>query len=542
MRVTRREFSRYSSLLVSGSLISSPWKALASDVSAEPIVETSYGKVRGYVKDGVYVFKGIPYAASTAGENRFMPPQPVEPWAGVRDCLQWGPLAPQGSSQLNPQQGLGNQDFALIFGAEPDAPSVQSEDCLTVNVFTSSLRSFRGKPVMVWIHGGGFGIGSGSGARANGANLASRQDVVTVSINHRLGVLGYAHLGALDPDFVHSGNVGQLDLIAALSWIQDNIAAFGGDPRRIMVHGESGGGGKIGTLLGMPAAQGLFERAILQSGTANRLPGVDQATKQAELLLMDLGVESVRALQALPFEQLVASASKLEAQAGAGPRAGWVPTQGTVDLPRAPIEAVAAGSAPIPLIIGGTESEMSLMLAGAGTDPHSLTEEQLQQRVTATYAQQAPAILEGYRANHPDLSPGDLLVRILTDDMRMGGIELAEAHIRSGVGATYMYLFTWQSPLLPNLGAAHGTDGTFYFDNTESVGIAQGNPEAQALAASASAAWANFARRGRPAAEGLPRWPRYSLEQRETMILSGEPHVENDPLGADREVRAKLSS
>ena len=540
MRVTRREFSRYSSLLVSGSLIASPWKVLASDIGTEPIVETSSGRVRGYVQDGVYVFKGIPYAASTAGENRFMPAQPVEPWAGVRDCLEWGPLAPQGSSQLNPRQGLGNEDFALIFGSEPDAPSLQSEDCLTVNVFTPSIRGFRARPVMVWIHGGGFGIGSGSGARANGINLANRQDVVTVSINHRLGVLGYAHFAELDPDFAHSGNLGQLDLIAALEWIQDNIAVFGGDPRRIMVHGESGGGGKIGTLLGMPAAQGLFSRAILQSGTANRLPNVDQATKQAEQLLMDLGVDSARALQALPFEQLIASASKLEAQAGAGPRAGWVPTQGTIDLPRAPIEAVAAGAAPIPLVIGGTQSEMALMLAGAGTNPQTLTEEQLQQRVQATYAEQAGAILEGYRGNHPDLSPGDLLVRILTDDMRMGGIELAEAHVRSGRGATYMYLFTWQSPLLPNLGAAHGIDGTFYFDNTETVGIAKGDPDAQALAARASAAWANFARRGRPVAEGLPRWTTYSLEQRETMILSADPHMENDPLGADREVRMKL--
>ena len=167
-----------------------------------------------------------------------MPAQPVEPWAGVRDCLEWGPLAPQGSSQLNPQQGLGNETFALIFGSEPDAPSLQSEDCLTVNVFTPSIGGFRARPVMVWIHGGGFGIGSGSGARANGTNLANRQDVVTVSINHRLGVLGYAHFAELDPDFEHSGNLGQLDLIAALEWIQDNIAAFGGDPRRIMVHEE----------------------------------------------------------------------------------------------------------------------------------------------------------------------------------------------------------------------------------------------------------------------------------------------------------------
>jgi para-nitrobenzyl esterase len=459
----------------------------------------------------------------------------------VRDCLAWGPLAPQGASQVDPSAGLG-ADFQLFFGAEPDAPSAMSEDCLTLNVFTPAIDDHRRRPVLVWIHGGGFSIGTGSGARANGSHLAERQDVVTVSINHRLGVFGYCHLGMLDSDFSHSGNAGQLDLIAALEWIRQNIAAFGGDPRRVMVHGESGGGGKIGTLLGMPKAQSLFARAILQSGSANKLPTVEQATVGVELLLKELGIASndVRKLQDVPVEQLIAAGSKIENAQQGGPRTGWVPTQGTRDVPRAPLETVASGSARIPLVIGNTHDEMALMLAGAGTDPSTITSEQLTARAQAMYGDNAAELLDGYRTNHPDLNPGDLLVRMMTDDMRVESIRLAEAQTRAGHSA-YMYLFTWESPVLPQLKAAHGIDGTFYFDNTESVAIAQGNPEAQALATAASSAWANFARSGTPEADGLPEWPKYSLGGRETMILSASPHIENDPLGDDRKLRERLT-
>ena len=517
--------------------------ALAT-AAVEPVVETTSGKIRGAVKDGIYSFKGVPYGASTAGVNRFMPPQKPTPWSGVRDCLEWGPLAPQPTqSGLNPSSGMG-KDFATYFGTQPDAPSKQSEDCLMLNIFTAGLKDGRKRPVMVWIHGGGFGIGGGAGARANGTNLAKRQDVVAISLHHRLGVLGYCHLGDLDPAFAHSANVGQLDLIAALQWVRDNVEAFGGDPNRVMVHGESGGGGKIGTLLGMPKAKGLFQRAVLQSGTANRMPTKEQATARAELLLKELQLtkDKVKQIQQLPVEQIIAAAQKVEASSPPGPRSGFVPTQGTDDLPEAPIDAVAKGSAKIPIMIGCTKHEMALMLMGQGIDPRTITAEQLQARVKGMFGDKATALLDGYRANHPDYSPGDLLVRIMSDGaMRMGAIDLAEAHVKAGGAPTYMYLFTWESPVLPYLKAAHGIDGTFYFDNAETVGIAAGNPEAQALAKKASTAWANFARNGKPTAPGLPAWPEYSIDKRETMILSADPHIESDPLKEDRLLQKRLA-
>jgi para-nitrobenzyl esterase len=310
-----------------------------------------------------------------------------------------------------------------------------------------------------------------------------------------------------------------------------------------MVHGESGGGAKITTLLGMPKASGLFERAILQSGTANRLPDHAQASQLAEKLLNELQVpkDQLRQLQQLPVERLIAAASKLE-MASPGAR-GFSPTSGTVDLPTNPIDAVAGGSAAkIPLIIGCTKHEAALFLAGSGTDPRTINEDLLNTRVRALFGDKASDILAGYRADHPGYSAADLLIRIMTDrTMRSGAIELAQTHAKAGGAPTYMYMFTWESPLLPYMRAGHGIDGTFYFDNTESVDIAKGNLEAKALASAVSSAWATFARTGKPAAPGLPQWPQYSLPKRDTMIFAIKSYVESDPMKADRELFQRLA-
>ena len=540
MKLTRREFTSNAAILLAGAAHLTP--ALA-EAKREPIVETTNGKVRGFLKDGVYAFKGIPYGASTAGANRFMPPQKPGSWSGVRDCVEWGPMAPQSGASPEAGAGQSQSDFRLYFGLNPDMPATRSEDCLSLNVFTHGLGDDRKRPVMVWIHGGGFSAGSGAGARTNGTHLAQRQDVVSVSMNHRLGVLGYCHLGEFDPAFAQSGNVGQLDLIAALEWVRDNIEKFGGDPKRIMVHGESGGGAKIGTLLAMPRAKGLFHQAVLQSGTANRLPAREAAAQWSEGLLKELNIarNQLKQLQQVPVEQLLAAASKMARGGPQGPGRGFVPTVGTTELPISPFDAVAGGSARIPVIIGCTKHEAGLGMLTSGTDPRTITEEQLKTRISATSGAKAAQLLEGYRKNHPDYSPGDLLLRIMSDGARMNAIDLAEAHIKAGGAPTYMYLFAWESPVLPQVRAGHSIDCTFYFDNTDTVEIAKGNAEATALAAGASAAWAAFARTGKPSSPKLPAWPAYTLEKRETMILAGKSQIESDPMREDRLLRKSLA-
>src|SRR3954453_13177673 len=298
---TRRTFAKQAGLLLAGAQFA-PWVNVLGAADLEnAIAETSNGKVRGIVVDGTRVFKGIPYGASTGGKNRFMPPVKAAAWTGTRDALAFGPTAPQA------------RDNSGTTAA--GSPAQQSEDCLVLNVFTPGSNGGQKRPVMVWLHGGGFSSGSGSGRLLDGTSLAHAHDVVVVTLNHRLNVFGYTDVGgAMGSDFALSGCAGMLDLVAALQWVRDNIAAFGGDPKVVTIFGQSGGGRKVATLMAMPDAKGLFHRAVIESGAVLRLTTRDDAVRYTDLLLAEIGVKpgQVRELQSVPMERLVAADAEVQ--------------------------------------------------------------------------------------------------------------------------------------------------------------------------------------------------------------------------------------
>jgi len=494
---------------------------------SDVIVDTTAGKVRGIRERNILVFKGIPYGAPTSGNRRFLPPVPPEPWTGVRDALEFGPSCPQPRrSTENPILG----DAQVL---------VQGEDCLVFNLWTRAIGDDKKRPVMVWLHGGGFAAGSGSSAIYNGTNLAKRGDVVVLTINHRLNVFGFLHLADIAGEkYAGSGMAGMLDIVLALQWVRDNIETFGGDPNNVTIFGESGGGRKISLLLTMPSAKGLFHKGIIQSSPALRGMTSTTATEVAERLLEKLEIKKneIEKLQNLPSHQLLEAVMSMPLRTqvrpevvAAGSLMSFTPVVDGHYLPANPfIPQASPYLYDVPIIIGSNRDEIALMVAG---DPRRrrLTKEELIERLTARLGDKHESILNVYRKSRPNATPWDLFIGILSEDRRLGCIRLVESKMAAGKAPVFMYLFTWESDYKGYLfKACHALEIPFVFDTTESMPLTGERHDKPQLVDSITGAWIAFAHTNNPSHRGIPRWEPYTLEKRPTMILDVPCRLEYD--------------
>jgi para-nitrobenzyl esterase len=500
-------------------------------------VETTSGKVKGIVRNGVNIFKGVPYGGPVSGEARFMAPQKPAPWTGVREAFEYGPTAIQDENSIALAPEL-----ASLLDIGDTIP--KGENCLVLNIWTPAVNNGGKRPVMFWCHGGAFIVGSGSSAWNEGSNLCLKGGAVVVTINHRLGAFGYLYLEELGGErFAASGNAGMLDIIAALEWVRDNIANFGGDPGDVTIFGESGGGAKVSVLMAMPAARGLFHKAIIQSGPAVEMMSRADATATARQVLSELGLEGGQHVEIsrIPAPRLVAAQmavlKKISLMSFANRRrVGFNPVIDGSNLPTGPFEPAApAVSSHVPLMIGTNKDEMTLFLAFAPWAA-ALDDASLYERVRMMVGERGDSILERYRRARPQDSARDLLMAIATDAaMRMPSLKMADRKAALQSAPVFVYLFTWETPVLGGrLKSPHAVEIPFVFDTLEGATLTGDSPARFALADKMSRTWLAFARSGDPNNAAIPQWPLYSSARRATMIFDNECCVINDPYRAER--------
>ena len=506
------------------------------------VANTQYGKVRGFISGGVLTFKGIPYGQDTAGENRWLPAKAPTPWKDEYPALIYGANCPQ---NLHPWTAI-EQTFLQDWD-----DGYQNEDMLKLNVWTPSLTGKR--PVLVYFHGGGFSFGSSYELPAQeGAQMARHHDVVSVTVNHRLNILGFFDVSEIGGSaYEDSVNVGMTDLVASLKWVQENIANFGGDPDRVMIYGQSGGGSKVTTLMGMPSAAGLFQRASVQSGGGGNIPTKEQQREVGRQMMKDLGLapNDLASLQKMEWSKLVAAGnaaiSKINPPmrgalgpfAPGPPRVGWAPTlDGKIINVRSFFDVAPEVSKNVPMLLGSVSEE--------GNQMHNRpTEEEWHANLVKAYGEdKATALVTTLKKAHPEKSirtlsymcSGAFGLNSLT--MRNNIVKMARLkHEQKGAPA-YAYYFTWQSPMLEDAGAWHTAELQFCFDNTKRCEQGTGDtPEAQALAKKMGTAWANFAGTGNPSQPGL-EWAPTDPDSNKTMILDNHCRMENDPESESRKI------
>jgi len=501
--------------------------------TAAAMASTQFGPVRGALESGIDVFRGIPYGAATDGPNRFRPPVPPRPWTKVRDATAFGDRCPQ----LTLPGGSAFSSWS--------EPTHASEDCLNLNVWTPGLRDGRRRPVMVWLHGGGYALSSGASSVFDGTRLARRGDVVVVTLNHRLNLFGYLYLAKFaGSDYPDSGNVGQLDIVAALRWVRDNIAEFGGDPNAVMIFGESGGGGKVGTLMAMPAAKGLFQRAAMESGFAVTAISADAATKTAESLLAALHLrrQDIRRLASLPTAKLLAALDQLTH----GSPFGFGPVVDGRSLPRDPFSPDAPEvSADVPLIVGSNGTETTILFPPAGAFDLDWDGLEKQLQASGIPAAAVGSLVAGFRTLKPDATPSDLYFTITTErGMGANAMAVAERKAALGRAPAYLYRLEWRTPVEGGrLRAPHGLDVPMVFDNvakSESL-VGPDLSRVQQIADAMSDAWIAFARSGTPSSPGLASWPAYDTRLKSTMVFNVVSRSIDDPLHDEHALLAPVA-